>query len=276
MLKQRILTALVLTVVFLLALFTFNSHYFALFLVVAVLLGAWEWADMASVGRVWQRCCYVLLMGLGLAAIALYSRLFSADIDLDVVRFVLALACGWWALALLWVQSYPQSSVLWGTRPVRILMGGLVLLPTWLSFVYLHQMDHGEWLILLVVAIVVCADSGGYFVGRRFGRRKLAVEVSPGKSWEGFLGGLGCNLVLALLLALLTVSDVVVLVVIVLLTSLASVLGDLLESMVKRHRGIKDSGVLLPGHGGIMDRVDSLTAALPVFALALLLSGWQL
>jgi phosphatidate cytidylyltransferase len=129
-------------------------------------------------------------------------------------------------------------------------------------------------LILLIVAVVASADIGGYFTGRAWGKHKLKPAVSPGKTWEGFAGGVAANILLALVLWQVTGSNLVILLAIILPTSLVSVLGDLLESMVKRHRGIKDSGALLPGHGGVLDRVDSLTAAAPVFALALLASGW--
>ncbi|RYZ95959.1 MAG: hypothetical protein EOO68_17675 [Moraxellaceae bacterium] len=118
------------------------------------------------------------------------------------------------------------------------------------------------------------SNIGGYFSGRRFGKHKLAPSVSPGKTLEGFAGGLLSNLILVGMIAYLTGNNVWLLLAIVVPTSLFSVLGDLLESMVKRYAGVKDSGVILPGHGGILDRVDSVTAAAPVFALALLASGW--
>ena len=157
------------------------------------------------------------------------------------------------------------------------LMGALVLLPPWLSVVYLLSYDIGRLLLLGMVVVVAFADIGAYFAGKRFGRRKLAPAVSPGKSWEGFWGGfLLCQLtaVAASLLLPIPQLSLVGLMAIVACSSLASVLGDLVESMVKRHRGVKDSGVLLPGHGGFLDRIDGITAAAPVFALGLILAGW--
>jgi phosphatidate cytidylyltransferase len=154
-------------------------------------------------------------------------------------------------------------------------MGLLVLLPTWLALVYVRSLESGQWLVLLAIVLIAIADMGGYFSGRYFGRRKLAIHVSPGKTWEGFWGGQLCNAVLALLIVAFNNDLSFVIVSIVIMASLASVLGDLLESMVKRHRGIKDSSQLLPGHGGVLDRVDGITAAMPFFALGLLLSGWH-
>jgi phosphatidate cytidylyltransferase len=171
------------------------------------------------------------------------------------------------------VQGYPSSGVLWGHGILRLLMGTLVLIPTWVALVYVRQQDNGAWLVLLLMLIVALADSGGYFVGRRFGKHKLAPAVSPGKTWEGFAGGLAANCLLALLLAQSLNVNVLIMLALAVPTSLVSVLGDLLESMVKRHAGVKDSGAILPGHGGILDRVDGITAGAPVFALALLASG---
>jgi phosphatidate cytidylyltransferase len=131
----------------------------------------------------------------------------------------------------------------------------------------------------MLVALVAIADIGAYFFGRRFGKAKLAPAVSPGKSWAGFWGGLACSVSFMAALWYFWPGGMPVglpaMLVLAAITSLASVLGDLLESMVKRHRGIKDSSQLLPGHGGVMDRVDSLTAASPVFALGLMSVGWQ-
>ena len=156
-------------------------------------------------------------------------------------------------------------------------MGLLVLVPTAVACIYIRIQPQGAWLILMVVAVVACADIGAYFSGRAFGKHKLAPAVSPGKSWEGFWGGLGCSMLLALVVAHATNGDNWwILLALVIPTSLASVLGDLVESMIKRHRGLKDSSHILPGHGGLMDRLDSLTAAAPVFALGLMLSGWRL
>jgi phosphatidate cytidylyltransferase len=197
--------------------------------------------------------------------------------DFDKLQLILTCATFWWGLALLWIQSFPASATLWKPQFVRAVMGLLILIPAWLSVVYLRSMVNGEWVVLLVLLIVAAADVGAYFSGRQFGRTKLAPAVSPGKSWEGVLGG-------ALLAVVVAAIYVTVLsdtqhspksLIIVVVVALISVVGDLLESMVKRVSGVKDSSDLLPGHGGVLDRVDGLVAALPVISLGFLLTQWQ-
>lgn len=278
MLKQRVITALILAAVFFAAVFYLPVTLFSAFTAAIVLIAAWEWANMAGFARRWQRLVYLVLTALIMGVIALHLELsFRAGMNADSghYRDLLVIGCGWWALALLLVQGYPSSAILWGAPVLRALMGFLVLIPTWIAFTYVRTHENGTWMVLLIVAVVACADIGGYFAGRRWGKRKLKPAVSPGKTWEGFVGGVVANILLSLVLWLVVGGNYWVILAIILPTSLVSVLGDLLESMVKRHRGIKDSGTLLPGHGGVLDRVDSLTAAAPVFALALLASGWM-
>jgi phosphatidate cytidylyltransferase len=276
MLKQRVITALIITAIFLSALFLLPAGYFAFFMAVVVLIGAWEWAGLSSVTQIGLRLAYALVMGgylLGVSWWIGFSGEASPDLDLDAVQQLLIIGCSFWAVALLLVQGYPSSAILWGNKFLRLLMGLFVLIPTWVALVYVRQQTEGHWLIILLFLVVAVADTGGYFAGRRFGKRKLAIHVSPGKTWEGFAGGLIANLLLALILVFsFNLSPVLVLAVVI-PSSLISVLGDLLESMVKRHAGVKDSGTILPGHGGILDRVDGVTAAAPVFALALMTSG---
>lgn len=278
MLKQRIITALILAAVFIAALFYLPVPLFSGFIALIVLVAAWEWANMSGFQSTWQRIAYVLAVVVAMVAIASYLQLSpwaaSLIIDPQQYRGLLLVGCAWWALALLLVQGYPSSAILWGAPAIRALMGLVVLIPTWLAFTYVRAQENGIWLVLLIAVIVAAADIGGYFAGRRWGKRKLKPAVSPGKTWEGFAGGVLANLLVALGLWLFTPGSLWLILAIVVPTSLVSVLGDLLESMVKRHRGIKDSGTLLPGHGGVLDRVDSLTAAAPVFALAILASGW--
>lgn len=278
MLKQRVITALILTAIFLLALFGLSAKYFPLFIGAVVLIGAWEWANLAGVGKLWQRTVYSVFIAVVLVASACVIGLCNAEqgFNLQVIKTLLIVGCGWWALALLLVQGYPSSAILWGHPFLRLLMGLLVLVPTWIAVVYVRFQPQGAWLVVMIAGIVAAADIGGYFTGRRFGKRKLAPAVSPGKTLEGFVGGLLSNVILALFVAYVSGANCWLLLAIVVPTSLFSVLGDLLESMIKRHAGVKDSGTILPGHGGILDRVDSITAAAPVFALALISSGWIL
>ena len=278
MLKQRVITAIILTIVFLGALFGLSPVHIPLFVGAVVLIGAWEWANLSSCSAIWQRLLYVVFIGVILLVVCWAIGMCTAEqsLNLPVVKSLLIVACAWWALALLLVQGYPSSAILWGHPLMRLLMGVLVLVPTWLALVYVRFQPQGAWLVVMIAAIVASADIGGYFTGRKFGKRKLARAVSPGKTLEGFAGGLVSNLILGAIFAYLSGSNIYLLLAIVIPTSLFSVLGDLLESMVKRHAGVKDSGVILPGHGGILDRVDSITAAAPVFALALLASGWTL
>jgi phosphatidate cytidylyltransferase len=276
MLKQRVITALVLAVIFLAALFGLPAGYFSFFIGAVLLIGAWEWANLSGFPAVWQRLGYAFLLLLLLIAASLYMGFdgeASPRLDDLAIRDVLIIGCGWWALALLLVQGYPSSSVLWGHKALRLAMGVMVLIPTWVALVYVRQQSNGAWLVLLLMLVVAVADSGGYFAGRRFGKYKLAPAVSPGKTWEGFAGGFLANCLLALILSQVLNQNLLLMLVLIVPTSLISVLGDLLESMVKRHAGAKDSGSILPGHGGILDRVDGITAGAPVFALALLASG---
>lgn len=276
MLKQRVITALVLAAIFLVALFGLPAGYFSFFIGAVVLIGAWEWASLSGVPAVWQRLSYSVVVLALLVGAALYLGFegeASPRLNNVAIRDLLIVGCSWWAVALLLVQGYPSSAVLWGHKLLRLLMGLLVLIPTWVALVYVRQQVNGAWLVLLLMLIVALADSGGYFAGRRFGKHKLAPAVSPGKTWEGFAGGLLANCLLAVILSQALNTSLLLMLVLVVPTSLISVLGDLLESMVKRHAGVKDSGSILPGHGGILDRVDGITAGAPVFALALLASG---
>jgi phosphatidate cytidylyltransferase len=279
MLKQRVITALVLAAIFLSMLFGVGPVYFSYFIAGTLLIGAWEWANLSGYSRAWQRILYVLVTVILLVITARFMGVDTGNgLTLNSVgtKTLLLVSCTWWAVALLLVQGYPSSAILWGHSLLRLLMGVLVLVPTWVALVYVRFQPQGAWLVLMIVGIVAVADIGGYFTGRRFGKHKLAPAVSPGKTLEGFLGGLLSNLCLAIAVSYFVSISLPILLAIVIPTSLFSVLGDLLESMVKRHQGVKDSGTILPGHGGILDRADSITAAAPVFALALLVNGWSL
>jgi len=184
----------------------------------------------------------------------------------------------WWLLALVWLGRFEWGNDGSGrTRALKLVAGSLSVIPAWCALVWLHMNSAtGPAWTLFALLIVWAADSGAYVVGVRFGRRKLAPRISPGKSWEGFWGGLGLCLILSAVAAPvlgLGLAEWPVLAFATMLAALASVLGDLFESLLKRHAGIKDSSDLIPGHGGVLDRLDSLLAALPVFVVAKLWLG---
>jgi phosphatidate cytidylyltransferase len=274
MLKLRVITALVLVLILAVALWGLNLQGFAVFTAVIFALAAWEWANLAGYQAPLQRVAVAAAFSAGALVLALASGVvFSTAMYGWVVTLVLLLATLFWLQSVYWVSTYPASATHWSLPRRRLLAGALVLWPAWLALVYLRSLEHGAWLFLYVAALVSAADIGAYFAGRRFGKRKLAPRVSPGKSWAGFFGGQAATIVLALLVGasgLLPV-PLTTLLIATITASIASVYGDLVESMIKRERGIKDSSNLLPGHGGVLDRIDSVTAAAPVFTLFLLL-----
>lgn len=273
MLKTRIITALVLAPIAIGGIFFTSPLGFALFTGAIITLGAWEWANMSGIEVQPGRVIYAAVV-----AALLYGLLNVPSV------VVLWLAVVWWLVCFWLVRRYPAGSDSWGAVPVRAVMGLLVLIPAWVGLNHLRtggfqfgDLADNRLAILYIFLVVWVADIGAYFAGRAFGKAKLAPRVSPGKSWAGVWGGLAAVALLAVVASLLagaTPVQMALLIVATLVTGFVSVLGDLLESMLKRFRGIKDSSQLLPGHGGIMDRIDSLTAAIPVFALIITLLGW--
>ncbi|MCK7544478.1 phosphatidate cytidylyltransferase [Marinobacter bryozoorum] len=273
MLKTRILTALILAPIAIIGIFFLPPLGFAVFTAVAITLGAWEWANMAGYTSGPARAGYGALVALILVLVY----------NLPTLP-VLWLGLAWWLVALQMVRVYPQASALWSNPVIRGVMGLLVLVPAWVGLNHMRtgtlvfgKLDSGLLAILYVFLVVWVADIGAYFSGKAFGKAKLAPRVSPGKSWAGVWGGLAAVALLAIaagMVAAAGVVDTLMLLVASVVVAAVSVVGDLLESMLKRFRGIKDSSQLLPGHGGIMDRIDSLTAAIPVFALIITLISW--
>jgi phosphatidate cytidylyltransferase len=281
--KQRLLTALFLAPLALLAVFYLPLSSFALFVSVVFLLGAWEWSGFCGLAKRRSRAVYTLLTGLLLLMLYLLQPIALQYLFADTLTMALVLAgVIWWLVAVVLVLTYPQSQCFWSGRDwLKALMGWLTLLPAWSAIVFVRGLDYpeaeftGAWLLFGLLGLVWAADIGGYIVGKPFGKRKLLPKVSPGKTLEGMLGGL--------LLVLLLVSavgywlswpaDIAFWYLAAIVLSGLSVFGDLTESMFKRAAGKKDSGAFLPGHGGILDRIDSLTATAPLYALLLALFG---
>jgi phosphatidate cytidylyltransferase len=261
MLRQRVITALTLAPLVLLAILWVPHPVTMVVLTLLVLAGAWEWSAFPRFTHGSARIVYVVLIALGLAA----AWIFATDGgDSDAV--IASAALLWWLIALLWVTVFPTHV----NQLTAAIAGVLVLIPAWLALVRLHAIPQtGPQLLLFLLLLVVAADVGAYFSGRAFGRNKLAPKVSPGKTWEGVGGGLlAASLMAALGVWWFKVSTAPFLGLCIAVV-LASIVGDLTESLFKRHAGLKDSGSLLPGHGGVLDRVDSVTAAAPVFLIGL-------
>lgn len=272
MLKQRVITAVILVAGFLLLLFNTDPLWFSVAVIPVVLLAGWEWCNLSANKTALGKLFYLLALLFSLAGSAAWLNLFDSlavATGQDLVLFASIL----WAIIFLWVQGYPSSAILWSAKPLLAILGLLLLTATWLAIVLIVHQPNGRWLLLLAVAVVALADIGGYAAGNLFGKHKLAPVVSPGKTWEGFFGGLFCQLLLIFLLVLFMPVSVspLTLALLIIPVSLYSVLGDLFESMLKRHQGIKDSSQILPGHGGVLDRIDGLMAALPLFILLYLL-----
>ncbi|SMN14770.1 Phosphatidate cytidylyltransferase [uncultured Candidatus Thioglobus sp.] len=266
MLLPRILTALILAPLFIWAIFALPTDTFSYLLLVFVALGAWEFARLIKI----EKPLYRALVSAGIVGCAIIASRHAQELqNLQAILYVSAL---WWGLNLYWVMSYPKNVASWyGSGIIRVMGGVMLLVPMWVALINLHSSYGGEHFLLLVL-LIWGADSGAYFVGRAFGKHKLAPKVSPGKSIEGVIGGIIFAVIIMLVflqnqnIAVQSYAGYLILAVIV---SSVSVLGDLYESLFKRTSGIKDSGNILPGHGGILDRIDSLTAAAPFFLLGL-------
>ena len=265
MLKQRVVTALVLVLIFTLSLFAVPPSLFSLLIMLPITLAGWEWCKLADIKTKAGKFSLLLTL-ICLLLFAYFALDVSGNFDCQISYQICLYALVLWAVILLWVQGYPSSRVLWAKAPIIICLGLILLCTTWVALTAIVLYDNGQWLLLLAILIVALADLGGYFAGNLFGRHKLAAMVSPGKTWEGFLGGLFLQGLLILVIKLtfpeLSAIDLAILIIPV---ALSSVVGDLFESMLKRHSGVKDSSSLLPGHGGILDRIDGVMAALPMY-----------
>ena len=242
---------------------------FSAFLIIVLTLAAWEWANLADYEGV-HRVIYALILAICYSVSTLVDPLF-----------VLIPGLLWWLFAFFLVVRYPAMTGIWSGKPVRSVIGILMLVPGYVGLMQLKLAADSEFLILLLFFLIWGADIGAYFSGRAFGNKKLAPAVSPGKSWAGVYGGVIFATAIAIVMCIwlgkpdLASARGILFILACVAIIMISVLGDLVESMFKRNRGIKDSSNLLPGHGGLLDRLDSLLSAAPTFALFILIYGWQ-
>jgi phosphatidate cytidylyltransferase len=270
MFRQRVITATVLAPLLVALIFLTRASVFATLLGLVFLLGMWEWTRMAGVRS--RRLRGACLLGYAIVFALLWHVCKSPWWWLPVLAGLL-----WWLLAVAWLGN-PRfgAETTPGHALLKLLAGSLVVVPAWCAVVVMHgdlarpNTGHGEWWVLFFACIVAAADIGAYSAGRRWGRNKLAPSISPSKTREGVYGALVCAGVVGLIggaLLRVPADRLPAIVALALLTVLFSIVGDLFESLVKRHAGVKDSGALFPGHGGVFDRMDSIVAALPVFVL---------
>jgi phosphatidate cytidylyltransferase len=263
-LRTRVMTALVLAVGMLAIVLWLPPVATVIVLTAGVLAGAWEWSAFLRASAKFVRVAYVAAIAV-LLALAWRWTAEPAGRDL-----VLSLALGWWLVALAWILIAPRRAAPWSAA----LAGVFALVPAWLALMRLRlDMPNGAQWLLFVLILVWVADMGAFFFGGRYGRLRLAPAVSPGKTWEGVLGGIVLATLVALAGSVWFQIPLAFFLPLCLAVVAFSIVGDLTESLLKRFAGIKDSGSVFPGHGGVMDRIDSVTGAAPVLLLGLTAFG---
>lgn len=261
-------TALLLAPIVIGAVLWLPTPGFAVFIGAVLLLGAWEWSALAGLSGKPQRAVYLVVLAL---AMLLLWRFPGWQV------WLLGIGALWWGLQALLLSGVSRIEPVEGLDARLLPIGLLVLAPPWVALVRLHSTpDAGPASVLFLLLLVWTADIAAYFVGRRWGRTKLAPALSPGKTRVGVYGALAgafvCGLAFGWYLSL-DAAAILLVALVCIVAAAASVVGDLYESLLKRRRGVKDSGRLLPGHGGLLDRIDSMTAAAPVLALGLAALG---
>lgn len=297
MLFQRVITALVLLPLVILAIFTLEIERFAICIAAIIAIAAWEWSGFFTDDK-HKRIIYVV----SVVALMWLIRQSSLPMTLwhgfimpeyfvewfapnQMAMTVLFLGACWWLFALVLLIVYPRISQTIATNSFWFIpIGWLILLPTWVGIVGIRSMSidlyplHGAKMVLFVLLLIWAADTGAYIVGKAFGKTKLAPQVSPKKTWEGVLGGMSLALVVltvSFYLLHFTEEQRLPLIGLTLVIVAFSVIGDLTESIFKRLTGKKDSGYILPGHGGVLDRIDGVTAVIPITLLGFSLLGIQ-
>ena len=260
MLIVRIITSLIIAPIFIGATYYLSHYYFYLFIGIIILIAAGEWVRLARLTGYQSILFFMSLLTLGGVYLLVPAIYFAKPL--------LIVAVFWWLFNIWYLQhTHPQQLLSW---QINFINGILLLLPMWVAFSVIHQ--HSLYTLLLVLIIVWSADIGAYFVGKLIGKTKLAPGLSPGKTIEGLLGGMAFSLLSTwVYLAWQSIAFNWFYALLTVILVILSVAGDLYESLYKRRSGQKDSGILLPGHGGILDRIDGLTATLPMAALMAIL-----
>ncbi len=290
MLLQRIITALILVPLFVLAVFQLSSEYFSLLIALITLLAAWEWTNLIGINTLLKRGLFLVALILPMLWLQFWTQfleLVAQKFDWPDVRdysgaleWLVTVPVLFWVLTMILIRTNPEAVLKLKLRvPYKALIGWLVLLATWL-FMSRMRAFYGSEMTLYFLFLIWAADIAAYFTGKKFGKTKLSPEISPGKTVQGMYGALIAGAVWASVFVtyyafrngfnFMRISDFILLSV---LTVLISVYGDLFFSVVKRQRGVKDTGSILPGHGGILDRIDSLIAAIPFFYAGVVVIG---
>lgn len=260
MFKTRLITALILIPIVVACIFFLPPMAFLTASLLVILLAGWEWSALSGIEHYGRRILYLALL-----ATILVSFLFLPII------LVIILATIWWLLTIILMWIFPERSA-WGDHKwIKATMGFFVLVPCWIGLIILQ--GYSPMVLMFCLVLIWSVDSAAYFVGRKWGQHKMIPKISPGKSYEGFFAGIVTSIIVGLIgLWILEIGQggaILFLLICLLGGGLITVLGDLFESMVKRKSHLKDSGGLLPGHGGILDRIDSMTSAIPFFALVI-------
>ena len=279
MLKQRLITALILVVLLVWAIFGLGHKGFAAAMAVIMLIGAWEWSAISGAKTIIKRSVFTFVMAAEIGV--LIFLMHDADFLpwLSTVNYTVAFV---WLFISIWIVLYNKNKekyAIYGSTfatVFNLLLGMLVLGGAFLAIIELHRnINYGPGFLLSLMLLIWVADSGAYFSGKTFGKHKLIPNVSPGKSWEGVYGALLAVTVVSILMIYISgqydFNDGLRLLVIAIITTIISVFGDLAVSMFKRNSQLKDSGNILPGHGGVLDRIDSLLAAMPFYLAGLTL-----
>lgn len=284
MLLQRIITALILAPLVVLAVYLLPTDYFTLLVALVMLIAAWEWTSLTGIDRSLMRVFFLVLLILPMAGIYFWTYILEILAQIfdwpeiraqsGIVEWLVVLPLLFWILVMFLIRNASEALLKLELKTCyRVLIGWMILFFAWM-FMYRMRTFYGEDMMMYFLLLIWVADITAYFVGKKFGTTKLAPEISPGKTMAGFYGALGSAVICASVLSLVFGFDLMIgtnFALLSAITVLVSIYGDLFFSLIKRQRGVKDSGSILPGHGGLLDRMDSLIAAVPFFYAGILL-----